>query len=120
MMRRPASPSGPTAALPFPGRAGVPAVGEVCPLCGRAQDDEAARRAEARDDADAALGEAMAVWETLLANGPIAAERAERERRNLGISAAVWRRARHRLCVETQKESFSGVWSWRLPTRSTD
>jgi hypothetical protein len=68
------------------------------------------------DDRSASIGEAVAVLQTLLGvHGAVAADTAERERRRLGISEYAWRRARHRLLLETSKEGFSGGWVLRSP-----
>lgn len=71
------------------------------------------------DATSAEIAEAITVLGTLLANGPVAAERCERERKSLGITEWAWRQARRRLKVETRKESFSGGWVWSLPDPST-
>lgn len=72
-----------------------------------------------QEESGAAIAEAIVLLGALLANGPVAAERCERERRSLGVSEYAWRRARHRLGVLIRKESFSGGWVWSLPDVQT-
>jgi hypothetical protein len=71
---------------------------------------------EKPDDDPDAVQEAIAVLQSLLANGPIAADVANRERKRLGVSDYAWKRARSRLHVRTEKEGFSGGWRLQLPS----
>jgi hypothetical protein len=63
-------------------------------------------------EAPAAVQNAMTVLSDILANGPIAADTARKEKARLGISEYAWRRAYQRLGVTIDREEFTGGWTY--------
>jgi hypothetical protein len=62
-----------------------------------------------------ALDEAKDAIRDILANGPVAAETAKEGLKNRDIAERTWKRAKTALRVRSEKESFSGNWTWFPP-----
>jgi hypothetical protein len=66
-----------------------------------------------------ALSKAKAFLSKELADGPVAAERAEKDAREAGVSERTLKRAKRALGVGSKKEG-DGSWSWVLPGEETE
>jgi len=62
-----------------------------------------------------AMEEACQFLTTLLAEGPVAAEKVKKDARGAGIAAVTLKRAKRALKVKTEKTGMRGGWEWSLP-----
>ena len=77
--------------------------------------DEALRASEGGAEGKSAIDEAMDFLRDELAQGPVDAKIMQRRAADACITAKTLRTAREKLGVLTEKATFSGPWSWRLP-----